>query len=206
MTRYEAFKKLFNELSFDDKIAIYMVHSRGYVISKLDASVIDVIFESYTPYQLLTLFHEAVSPNDDWIIEDFSDNRKATYSCSDKELKKTINSSLREIYEDYESWEDYFTNLSIQNLMYKYAIDRVRDNEVLDDMYYVEYYVKQLDGWEYDKSDEYNFQKIILSYEDYKKFIETETPEYMLTADDENDFRGIETKLLQDGYLDIDNY
>ena len=34
MTRYEAFKKLFNELSFDDKIAIYMVHSRGYVISK----------------------------------------------------------------------------------------------------------------------------------------------------------------------------
>ena len=90
--------------------------------------------------------------------------------------------------------------------MYKYAIDRVRDNEVLDDMYYVEYYVKSLDGWEYDKSDEYNFQKIILSYEDYKKFIETETPEYMLTADDENDFRGIETKLLQDGYLDIDNY
>lgn len=206
MTRYEAFKKLFNELSFDDKIAIYMAHFKGYAILKLDASIIDVIFEDYTPYQLLTLFHEKVNPNDDWIIEDFSDNREATYSCSDKELKKTINSSLRDIYEDYESWEDYFTDLSIQNLMYKYAIDKVRDNEVLDDMYYAEYYVKSLDGWEYDKSDEYNFQKIILSYEDYKKFIETKTPEYMLTADDENDFRGIETKLLQDGYLDIDNY
>lgn len=205
MTRYEAFKKLFNELSFDDKIAVYMSHSRC-IITKLDASFINVIFEDYTPYQLLTLFHERVNPNDDWIIENFSDNKMTTCSYSDKELKRTISSSLRDIYDDYESWEDYFTNISIQNLMYKYAIDRVRDNEVLDDMYYVEYYVKSLDGWEYDKSDEYNFQKIILSYEDYKKFIETETPEYMLTADDENDFRGIETKLLQDGYLDIDNY
>lgn len=206
MTRYEAFKKLFNELSFDDKVAVYMAHLKGCIILELDASAIDIIYEDYTPYQLLTLFHGKINPNDDWIIDALSDNREATYSCSDKELKKTINSSLREIYEDYESWEDYFTNISIQNLMYKYAIDRVRDNEVLDDMYYVEYYVKQLDGWEYDKSDEYNFQKIILSYEDYKKFIETETPEYMLTVDDENDFRGIETKLLQDGYLDIDNY
>ena len=206
MTRYEAFKKLFNELSLDEKVDVYMAHSKVCVIFKLDASVIDIIFENYTPSQLLTLFHEKVSPNDDWIIKDIFDNSNATYSCSDKELKKTITSSLRNIYEDYGSWKYYFTNISIQNLMYKYAIDRVRDNEVLDDMYYVEYYVKSLDGWEYDKSDEYNFRKIILSYEDYKKFIETETPEYMLTVDDENDFRGIETEFLQNGYLDIDNY
>lgn len=204
MNEFEAFEILFQRLSVWRMVEIYNNHFPDDTIYSLTTSNINKIFANHTPYYLLQQFSTNIDIKDEWLIKDKWALTDEWYSFSDEETVSYIMDEVYALYEDSSCWRYIIDSSDIKSELSISIAQRIKEHFNFYNIDIALYYVSELKLWEFERDEEYNFQKFSRLYRTIKEKYMNYRPNYATDILDEVDFWHYENQFLQNGYIKVD--
>ena len=205
MTEFEAFKILFKRLSVRKMVEIYDNHFSDSGICRLTTYNVNQIFAHHTPYDLLQLYSTNIDIRDQWLAKDHWVLDEIWCSYSDEEIVDYIIDEIDTLYEDSVCWHYIISSSDLQTELYTDIAEKIREHFGLGNTNIAYFYVSELDEWESERSDEYNFYKFKQLYLSTKAKYDNNKFRYAKTIYDEDDIIWYyENQMLQQGYFCVD--
>lgn len=204
MNEFEAFEILFQRLSVWRMVEIYNNHFPDGAIYRLTTSNINKIFANNTPYYLLQQFSTNIDIKDKWLVKDKWALTDVWYSFSDEEIISYIMDEVYALYEDFSCWYYIIDSSEIKEELSIGIAQRIKEHFNLYNIDIALYYISELKLWEFERDEEYNFQKFNHLYRTIKEKYMNYRPNYATDILDEVDFWHYENQFLQNGYIEVD--